>query len=48
MGVPRDAWDAIVTSGDAAQDAMLQGAVGRRVYFIGAPKDEPFFTDLRR
>lgn len=46
MGVPRDAWDEVVTSGDAAQYAMLTGAVGRKVYFIGAPKDEPFFTDF--
>lgn len=46
MTVPRDAWDLIVTSGDAAQYAMLSGAVGRKVFFIGAPKDEPFFTDF--
>jgi HAD superfamily hydrolase (TIGR01459 family) len=46
MGVPRDSWDEVVSSGDAAQYAMLTGAVGRRVYFIGAPKDEPFFTDF--
>jgi HAD superfamily hydrolase (TIGR01459 family) len=46
MSVPRDAWDDIVTSGDAAQYAMLTGAVGRRVYFIGAQKDENFFTDF--
>jgi HAD superfamily hydrolase (TIGR01459 family) len=46
MGVPRDAWDEVVTSGDAAQYAMLTGAVGRKVYFIGADKDEPFFTDF--
>ena len=46
MGVPRDAWDDVVTSGDAAQYAMLTGAVGRKVNFIGAPKDEPFFTDF--
>ena len=44
MGVPRDAWDEVVTSGDATQYAMLNGAVGRRLYFIGAPKDEAFFT----
>lgn len=46
MGVPRDAWDLIVTSGDATQYAMLSGAVGQRLYFIGAEKDESFFTDL--
>jgi HAD superfamily hydrolase (TIGR01459 family) len=46
LGVPRDAWDIVVTSGDAAQMAMLSGAVGRRVHHIGAPKDEVFFTDF--
>ncbi len=46
MGCPRDVWDEIVTSGDAAQYAMLAGAVGREVAFIGAPKDEPFFTEF--
>lgn len=46
MAVPRDAWDDVVTSGDAAQYAMLTGAVGHKVHFIGAVKDEPFFTDF--
>lgn len=46
IGVPRDAWDIIVTSGDAAQMGMLSGAVGRKVHHIGAPKDEVFFTDF--
>ena len=46
MSVPRDAWDDVVTSGDAAQYAMLSGAVGTRVHHIGAPKDEGFFTDF--
>lgn len=46
MGVPRDAWDLVVSSGDAAQYAMLSGAVGRRVHHIGADKDEAFFTDF--
>lgn len=46
MGVPRDAWDEVVTSGDAAQFAMLSGAVGRKVYAIGSEKDEPFYTDF--
>lgn len=44
MGVPRDCWDEVVSSGDAAQYALITGAVGRRVHHIGAPKDEPFFT----
>lgn len=46
MGVPRDAWDEVVSSGDAAQFALVSGAVGRKVFHIGAPKDEPFFTDF--
>lgn len=46
MGCPREAWDDVVTSGDAAQFALFAGAVGRRVHFIGAEKDEPFFTNL--
>jgi HAD superfamily hydrolase (TIGR01459 family) len=46
MGLPRDAWDDVATSGDAAQAAMLMGAVGPRVHHIGAPKDAPFFTDI--
>jgi HAD superfamily hydrolase (TIGR01459 family) len=46
LGVPRDAWDEIATSGDAAQFALVTGAVGRHVHHIGAAKDEPFFTDL--
>ena len=46
MGVPRNVWDDVVTSGDAAQYAMLSGAVGTRVHHIGATKDEGFFTDF--
>lgn len=47
MGVPRDAWDTIATSGDSAKAAMFTGAVGRRVYFIGEDDDGAFFTPLR-
>lgn len=45
MGLPRDTWDLVVSSGDAAQEGMLAGLVGRRVFHIGAEKDEPFFTE---
>lgn len=45
LGVPRDAWDDVASSGDVAQYAMLMGAVGTRVHHIGADKDEPFFTE---
>jgi HAD superfamily hydrolase (TIGR01459 family) len=46
MGLPRDAWDDVATSGDATQAAMLSGVVGSQVYHIGAVKDAPFFTDF--
>ncbi len=46
MGVPRDAWDLVVSSGDAAQYAMLSGAVGTRVWHLGPDKDDGFFNDL--
>lgn len=46
LGAPRDCWDIVVTSGDAAQMGMISGAVGRKVHHIGARKDEPFFTDF--
>lgn len=46
MGLSRDAYDVIATSGDAAQDAMLRGAVGTRVWHLGPDKDDGFFTDL--
>lgn len=45
LGVPRDAWDEIVSSGDATQIALAQGAIGPKVHHIGAAKDESFFTD---
>lgn len=44
MGVPRDAWDLVVSSGDAAQEALFAGLVSRRVWHLGPPKDEGFFT----
>ena len=46
MGVPRDAWDSVVSSGDAAQEAMFSGAVGRKVWHIGTDKDDGFFDDV--
>lgn len=46
MGVPRDAYDLIVSSGDAARDAMFAGAVGRKVWHLGPAKDEGFFTEI--
>ena len=46
MGVPREAWDAIATSGDSARLAMFRGAVGTRVYHIGEPHDVTFFEPM--
>lgn len=47
MGVPHEAWDTIATSGDSARAAMWRGAVGRKVYHIGAEKDLPFFDPMQ-
>lgn len=46
MEVPEDCWDLIATSGDSARLALYQGAVGRKVYFIGKPYDLSFFEPL--
>ncbi|HEU0221143.1 MAG TPA: TIGR01459 family HAD-type hydrolase [Paracoccaceae bacterium] len=46
LGVPRDCWDAITSSGDAAQAALGAGDYGTRVYHIGPARDLPFFTDM--
>jgi HAD superfamily hydrolase (TIGR01459 family) len=47
IGVPRDAYDDVVTSGDATQYAYFSGAVGRKVHHIGPmPKDIAFFTEF--
>lgn len=46
MGVPRGAWDAVVTSGDAARAEVASGRFGRRVEHVGAPRDLTFFEGL--
>ncbi|NBB97010.1 MAG: TIGR01459 family HAD-type hydrolase [Alphaproteobacteria bacterium] len=46
MGLSPEAYDAIATSGDAAQTAMVMGAVGTKVWHLGPDKDDGFFTDL--
>lgn len=45
MGVPRDCYDDIASSGDAAQLAMARGDYGRKVFHIGPERDLPFFSD---
>ncbi len=46
MGLPRDAYDDIASSGDAARAAMYRGAVGRKVWFMGEAHDEVFFEPM--
>jgi len=46
IGVPRDCWDSIASSGDSARAAMLRGIVGQKVWFIGQPQDQGFFAPL--
>ena len=44
FGVPRDSWDTIATSGDSARVAMFNGAIGKKVWFMGMQdKDMAFF-----
>lgn len=47
MGVRRECWDTIATSGDSARLAMFRGAVGTRVLHIGEPRDIPFFDPIK-
>jgi HAD superfamily hydrolase (TIGR01459 family) len=47
MGVPRDCWDVIASSGDSARAAMLRGMVGKKVYFIGEDRDQTFFDPMQ-
>ncbi|WP_210527040.1 TIGR01459 family HAD-type hydrolase [Rubellimicrobium arenae] len=47
LGIPRESWDAIATSGDAARVAMFQGAVGERIWFMGEPRDRVFLEPPR-
>ena len=47
FGVPADCWDAIASSGDSARTAMFRGVVGQSVWFIGHPRELPFFEPPR-
>ncbi|WP_172300081.1 TIGR01459 family HAD-type hydrolase [Pseudoruegeria sp. HB172150] len=47
IGVPRDCWDAIATSGDSARVAMFQGAVGEKVWFMGYDRDLTIFEPMK-
>jgi HAD superfamily hydrolase (TIGR01459 family) len=46
FGVPKDAYDAIATSGDSARSAMYRGVVGNAVWHYGPPTDSRFFDPL--
>ncbi|SDW24011.1 TIGR01459 family HAD-type hydrolase [Roseicitreum antarcticum] len=46
IGLPDGCHDLIVASGDASQEAMMMGAVGRKVWHLGPSKDDAFFEDL--
>lgn len=46
IGVPRDCWDEIVSSGDATQIGLATGIIGTKVHHIGAEKDLTFFSDI--
>lgn len=45
IGVDRDSWDAIVTSGDVTRELMLQHG-GGKLYHIGPERDMSLFTGL--
>lgn len=47
MGVPRDAYDAIATSGDSARAAMFRGTVGAKIWFLGQDMDDGFFEPMQ-
>ncbi len=44
LGVPRDCWDGIVTSGDATK-AMLGAAAPGPAFKLGPPKDDKLYLD---
>ncbi len=45
MGIPRDAYDGIVTSGDIARDQIATRS-GQRVFLLGPERDMPIFDKL--
>ena len=46
IGVPRDCWDTIASSGDSARAAMFRGVIGGKVWFMGQDYDLTFFEPL--
>lgn len=47
LKVPRDAWDTIATSGDAARVALFSGTIGRKVYFMGEARDHSVLNPIK-
>ncbi|MBP7000985.1 TIGR01459 family HAD-type hydrolase [Amaricoccus sp.] len=45
LGAPASCYDLIVSSGDAAQEALATGRFGRRVHHVGPERDLAFFRD---
>ena len=46
IGVREDAWDAIVTSGDATRRLVAEGDFGRRCYHLGPDRDLALFEGM--
>jgi HAD superfamily hydrolase (TIGR01459 family) len=52
FGVPREAWDSVVTSGDVTREAINRRAdawhqeLGRRCFHLGPARDKPLFDGL--
>jgi len=52
FGVPREAWDTVVTSGDVAREWITRRpdawhrALGRRCFHLGPPRDRPLLEGL--
>lgn len=44
LGVSRDLYQAVASSGDAAIDALASGIFGKKVYHIGPARDAGFFA----
>ena len=46
IGVPKDCWDTIATSGDSARAAMFDGVVKEKIFHLGPEHDLSFFKRM--
>ncbi len=46
IGVPREVYDEIASSGDASQMGLTSGMVGNKVYHLGPERDLGFFNEI--